>query len=497
MSGGITSNYVVTQTSTRHVEQADQKFARKNDGESLAKAPNQNIEAGTRGAFKSSVSFFKDSLKGFFDAPMGKKLEFLKDRVELRSIQKSEVKEMQRLDRQDASTASERKYSMPKYDVSTASGLLLANPKAPADFRPVVSSFMGSLLKDAATMMKDAEKNGKPITREEAFQKIADTLVLYSSAADFTGFDVDTLRSFANDLKDGGRTEKSAMLNAIIQRFELARTPEEAVKLFKDIALDHSKNAPEQSFLRAARGNDGITQKYVIYGGKSGEILTSSKEVWNQTTSSEEYKTLESEIRKLANTPKMNLTLVEDYGSLSETGKQALAKITREFIGKIVENGVPETLQGVLKGLQEKIIAGGKDVNPKVSQLFVSAFLKNVTPSITDSPTLFTGVDTSDPSVDTKPLTNEEKKLKAELDRKTAAGLASMISATITAVFNSGLEDNKTKTPELSELQTEVILPLSHEVTSMFTKAGMSKHGETERTRISDKHAEVIKNREK
>ncbi|MBS4018140.1 MAG: hypothetical protein KGZ68_07880, partial [Dechloromonas sp.] len=149
MGGSITGNYSVSQTFTRHVEEADQKFARKNEGESLAKAPNQNIETGTRGAFKGSLSFFKESMEGFFDAPFGKKLDFLKDRIELRSIQKSEVKTLQRLDRQDAATTSERNYSMPKYDKATAPSLLLANPKAPSDFRPVISTFMGSLLQDA------------------------------------------------------------------------------------------------------------------------------------------------------------------------------------------------------------------------------------------------------------------------------------------------------------------------------------------------------------
>ena len=231
---GVSGNYSVTQTFTRNVEKADIKFARKHEGESLAKAPNQKIETGTRGAFKSSISFFGDSFKGFFETPFGKKLEFLKDRIELRTIQKGEVATAQRSDRRDVALAGSnvRPFTAPSSnDTAEAMEMLKNRGSGNERLTAQLTVSLGKWLGEAETRAKE---NGTDLKTEMI--RIATSLASNIGDEDFKILHLPQLRDIAAQLRSEFRHEKAALLEEIVGAFGKVLTQEKAVEKFHGTA---------------------------------------------------------------------------------------------------------------------------------------------------------------------------------------------------------------------------------------------------------------------
>lgn len=460
--------------------------------------------------------FFKETMSGLKGKSFAEKIQFIGERIELRKEQKASFKEavadynlslekkayMGSLDRKDAEVAGKEP---PKLNTAQASNWLVLDKYGMLGEK--VSTLMGSFLQDAETMIGDIIKEettgkneGKTFTREQArekaFNKIADSLVLTSTAGDFEDADLKSLNLIAKGLDGEGRKDKAQLLKVIIERFADARKPENAVRLFKDIALEHSKNAGEQSFLRAAGGKDGITQKYLAFGSKANELYESSAPIWTATKNKDDYKTLENDLRGIIekavdekSTASFNMASV--YPRLSEGGKLALGNLVKEFVADLKKNGLPEPLKKSVQELQSKIIEGNVDVGSKVSSLFVSTLLKNSTPVITDNPGLHEGK--SPPKTEKKEtVTREEQIKKVVVNDKLVSTLSSLLSGVLTGCVNGGIADAKINHMALADLQKDVLIPLGREISELFKNAGMSVEGLKARADLIDRHANFI-----
>lgn len=265
---GVSGNYSVTQTFTRNVEKADIKFARKHEGESLAKAPNQNIETGTRGAFKNSLSFLKDSLKGFFESPIGKKLEFLKDRIELRTIQKGEVATAQRSDRRHVALAGNnvRPFTAPSSNDTAEAMVMLKNRGSGSErLAAQLTVSLGKWLGEAEARAKE---NGTDLKTEMI--RIATSLASSINKEDFATLHLPHLREIAAQLKSEFRHDKAEMLERIIGAFSQILTQENAVEKFHDTARTYITEFTKDTkmFWRTndAMGGEAALKSLVAHG---------------------------------------------------------------------------------------------------------------------------------------------------------------------------------------------------------------------------------------
>ena len=237
MSGGVSGNYSVTQTFTRNVEMADVRYARKNDGESLAKAPNQNIETGTRGAFKNSLAFFKDSFAGFFEAPLGKKLDFMKDRIELRSIQKGEVAQQKTADRRDLALVQGKTIRFePPSSNDTAKALGMLKDRGSGNER-LAAQLTVSLGKWVGEAEASAKENGTDLKTE--MKRIAASLASKIGDEDFKILHLPQLRDVAGQLRSEFRHEKADMLEEIVGAFSQVVTQDKAVEKYHGTARSY------------------------------------------------------------------------------------------------------------------------------------------------------------------------------------------------------------------------------------------------------------------
>ncbi|MBS4018141.1 MAG: hypothetical protein KGZ68_07885 [Dechloromonas sp.] len=271
MVGGVSGNYSVTQTFTRNVEQADVRYAKKHDGEKLAKAPNQNIETGTRGAFKNSFSFFAGSFKGFFETPIGKKLEFLKDRIELRSIQKGEVAEQktaQRSDRRDAALAGNagKPFTAPgSNDTAKAMGMLKDRGSGNERLTAQLTVSLGKWVGEAEARAKE---NGTELKTE--MNRIAASLASSINNEDFATLHLPQLREIAAQLKSEFRHDKAELLERIIGAFSEILTQENAVEMFHDTARTYITEFTKDTkmFWRTndATGGEAALKSLVAHG---------------------------------------------------------------------------------------------------------------------------------------------------------------------------------------------------------------------------------------
>jgi hypothetical protein len=230
MVGNVSGNIKVTQTFTRNVEEADRKYAQKHENRNLGSAPNQNIETGTRGAFKSSLSFFKESLKGFFASPMGKKIEFLKDRIELRSIQKSEASQQQRLDRLDAQTTG-RTFVPPNVNNLRAPEVLtIATKKELASLSVTLGSWLSEI---------DSAKVGDVGSK---YTEIAKQLMTNLAPSDWKTLDLPALKRAEAQFRTEGRIEKANFLGAINTALAETVTQTKAEARFGGVANTYIEN---------------------------------------------------------------------------------------------------------------------------------------------------------------------------------------------------------------------------------------------------------------
>lgn len=264
MVGGVSGNYSVTQTYTRNVEEADTKFAQKSGGRNLGMAPNQDIPHGTRGEFKNSLSFFRDSLKGFFEAPLGKKIEFLKDRIELRSIQKSEVSEQRRIEKleiKDFWNAGGLTFDVPAPDTTKARELL-ENRDAKSFGK--LSCALEGWIKEA----KWEAKTQATSLRSE-LGKIADKLTADLSDADWKDLDLPALRKAQAQLRTEGRREKADLLGMITERLGKEFTQTKAEARYHGAVREYIQQyeGGAHDFWRNNSVNDGLELKGLIAHG--------------------------------------------------------------------------------------------------------------------------------------------------------------------------------------------------------------------------------------
>ncbi|MDN2582503.1 hypothetical protein [Aquibium sp. ELW1220] len=223
MVSGVSGNYSVTQTYTRNVEEADFKNAQKT-GFALPKAPNQNVQEGSFGAFKSSLSYFTESLKGFFEAPLGKKIEFLKDRIELRAIQKNEAGQIAPLDRKDVATMSGMRIEHHALQSGSASSMLRSNSDREI---AQLSISLGDWLKEIDGNVK---ASGKSYGVE--LERAAGHVTANLTEQDWAHVDVAGLKKLEGQFRSEGRVAKADLLKAIIGNLEKEFTPEKAEALF-------------------------------------------------------------------------------------------------------------------------------------------------------------------------------------------------------------------------------------------------------------------------
>lgn len=514
MTGEVSRNSIIIQTGNTGGTEATKK------GDLTTPPKPEDVSP-----LKSGLEFFKETMSGLKGKSFMEKIEFIGERIALRKEQKAEHKEqkaefkekmadynlslekkayMESLDRRDAEIAGVKDTKdmtgVPNLSNSTVCSWLVKEANTQG-FGERVSTLMGSLLRDAERIIKEettGKNEGKTFTREQAFGRIADKLMYDSTAVQFDGIDLKALNYIAKGLLGEGRTDKAELLMVIVDKFADARKPENAIKLFKDVALEHGKTAGDQSFLRAAGGKDAITQKFLNYGGKANELLDSTLAIWDKTKGKEAYKTLETDVRsiiqKAVNKGSIeSFNLASVYPMLSEEGKKAVALLVKEFVADVKSNGLPDTLKGAVLELQSKVIEGNIEVGSKVSNLFVSTLLKNATPSITDNPGLHEGSDTKKTLPgETKQLRPEERIKEVIVNDKVSITLATLISGVFTGAMNGGLADGKINTMALANLQKDVLIPLGREISGMLTNVGMSEEGLKFRTDLIDRHAKYL-----
>lgn len=460
---------------------------------------------------KSGLEFFKETMSGLKGKSFMEKIEFIGERIALRKEQKAEFKEkmadynlslekkayMESLDRRDAEVAGVK--DLDTFEKKDQIAWLIKDSKTPAGFGERVSTAIGSLLLEVDKLIEKettGENKGKTFTREQAFVKIADRLVLECTAIQLGEIKPNVLKYIAREMADEGRTDKANLLKIIADKFGDATKPENAVRLFKNTALEHARTAGEMSFLRMAGGNDGITQKFLAFGVKASELMDSSLAIWDKTKEKEAYKTLETDLRSIIRVAvdkksieSFNLTSV--YPQLSEEGKKAVASLVKDFVADLKTNGFPETFKIALNEIQSNVVEGGIDVGSKVSSLFVSSLLKNATPSITNNRGLYTGPETKKEDKKEE-ITNEQVLKEATINDKVANTLATLISGVLTGAVNGGIADAKINTMDLANLQKDVLIPLGREVSVILTTAGMNEEGLKARTDLIDRHEKYI-----
>lgn len=425
---------------------------------------------------KSGLEFFKETMSGLKGKSFGEKIEFIGERITLRKEQKAEYKhslakfaEMKSVERREADAM--RNATAPNSSkVGNASSFLVFDPAKDKgkDLGASASFLIDSLLtrKNGETglteveqIIKDntaGEKNDKTFNKKDAFEVMGRNLALGCSPKELDNFNPKAMRMIAKVWANEGRTEKAELLNAIIDKFEYARDPKNAVANYKQPSLDHAKVAGDKNFLRLAGGSDGTVQKYLKMAGNSETLADNMVPVWTDMKASKEYKTLQEAVSNLLNEGgKPNQ---QNLQKLSKEGVEALGTLTTTFVAKAIEKGVPEELKAVLGELQEAIKKGDTDVGAKIANLFVNAILKNLTPIILDDKGLHPGSDIKD---------------KKEAD-KLASAIATLLQATVTSAFNG---TGKVDDPAQIKFKNEILIPLKANIDEFYKAAGMLPEG--------------------
>lgn len=363
MVGTVSSGLSVTQTYTSNVENADFKNAKKT-GFSLPKAPNQNVQAGSFGEFKSSLSYFKDSLKGFFEAPIGKKLDFLKDRIELRTIQKSEVSQITPLDRRDAAAVSGLRISYPGLQSGSASSMLRCSGGSET---AKLSISLGNWLKEIDGNVKS---NGKSFGVE--LERAAGIVTAHLTDDDWAHVDLPGLRKVEAQFRSEGRVAKADLLKAIIGNLEKEFTPEKVQARFGETARTYISNysGDVRSFWRTTDSGTTAIASLVTHGFKS-------------PFKHEAY----GGMKPLFDIAAKDQTL-QDLGSTESLTKgqtEAIGKLAEQLFGLLEKIEITEGMKAPLEKIAKDIeILRPEDKSSFTRKFFVNAIiLKAVTPEFT------------------------------------------------------------------------------------------------------------------
>jgi hypothetical protein len=367
--GNVSGNYSVTQTFTRNVEQADIKHAKKHEGESLAKAPNQNIETGTRGAFKSSLSFFGDSLKGFFDTPFGKKLQFLKDRIELRSIQKGEVAEQktaERCERRDESLTKGtfRSYQAPSFNET---GKALKVMKDLGDGNPRLFAELGvSLGKWLGEIEGQTKHNGTDMNTEA--NRFAASLASNVGESDFKALNLPRLKDAVAQLRSEHRHEKANLLEKIADALGQVITQDKAVEKFHDTAKTYIQDYKglTQMFWRNNNSDGEKALKSMVTHGFINELGNKINKAMRSDLQSSEFRSID---KRAPHDDVMN-----------EKDAKAIAKFAEKLLHKLESLPVTEQMRTTMEIVRDDIAQlRPEEKNVMTRQFFQNAiFLKGI-----------------------------------------------------------------------------------------------------------------------
>ncbi|MDN2582504.1 hypothetical protein [Aquibium sp. ELW1220] len=369
MVGGVGGNYSVTKTFTRNVEQADVRYAKKHDGEKLAKAPNQNIETGTRGAFKNSFSFFADSFKGFLETPFGKKLDFLKDRIELRSIQKGEVAEQktaQRSDRRDAALAGGKTIKFePPSSKDSAKALEMLKDRGSGNER-LLAQLTVSLGKWVGEAEAKAKENDTDLKTE--MRRIAASLASNIGDEDFKILHLPQLRDIAAQLRSEFRHEKAEMLEEIVGAFSQVVTHDKAVEKYHDTARTYISDfrGEPKMFWRNNQNDGEKALKSLVSHGFTNEL---GNRIGNDMKPMRQTETFRSIDIKPPTHLDLSETQAKDIGRFAESILQKLESFT-------LTEQMKDTLRLVSNDIAE---LRPNEKGPMTRQFFLNAiFLKSV-----------------------------------------------------------------------------------------------------------------------
>ncbi|WP_187968415.1 hypothetical protein [Aquibium microcysteis] len=348
MVGTVSSGISVTQTYTRNVEDADFKNARKT-GFALPKAPNQNVQEGSFGTFKSSLSYFKDSLKGFFEAPLGKKIDFLKDRIELRSIQKNEAGQIAPLDRKDVAMLSGMKIAHHALQNGSASSMLRSSSDTEI---AQLSISLGDWLKEIDANVKT---NGTSFGVE--LERAAGHVTANLTDQDWAHVDVPGLKKLEGQLRFEGRVAKADLLKAIIGNLEKEFTPEKADALFGGKARSYvSEYAGEvHSFWRNATEGSNAMSSLVAQSFKN-------------PLKHEAYGSMKPLLDKAAQIKSM-----KDLGgteSLTKDQAATLGKLAEQLFGVLEKIEITDTMKSPLEKIAKDIQTLRTDDKNSVTQKF-------------------------------------------------------------------------------------------------------------------------------
>ena len=363
MVGTISTGVSVSQTYTSNVENADLKNALKT-GFSLPKAPNQNVQEGSFGAFKSSLSYFKESLKGFFESPMGKKIDFLKDRIELRAIQKNEAAQIAPLDRKDLAAANSTKFSAPGLQSGTASSMLRCSGELET---ARLSTTLGSWLKEVDGNVKS---NGTSFGVE--LERAAGYATANLTDQDWAHVDVPALKKLEGQFRSEGRGAKADLLKAIIGNLEKEFTPEKGEARFGTTVRTYlSEYSGEvNSFWRnATEGSNALSSlvaqsfknpfKHEAYGGMKQSLDVAAKDKSMQNLDSSQ-------------------TLTKDQAA-------AIGKLAEQLFGLLEKIEITEGMKAPLEKIAKEIENRRTDDKSSVTRKFFvnGIILKALTPEFT------------------------------------------------------------------------------------------------------------------
>lgn len=345
MSKTVSGHYGVTQTYTRNVEEADTKFAQKSRGKNMAMAPNQNVPHGTRGDFKSSLSYFKESVKSFFDTSFGKKIEFLKDRIELRSIQKSEVahqRKVEKLDLKDFWGAGGLTFDVP--NPGGPEGRKMLDVSGEKEISQLNCSLDG-WIKEAKW---DAKAEGTALRSE--LGKIAERLASGLTDADWKDLDLPALRNAEAQLRAEGRTDKAELLGMIVDALGKEITQKKAEARFHEPVRQYLANykGGGHEFWRNNNVGDGLELKALVAHGFMNPFKAKAMEQMKPIFEMKEFRNLDGGAERLA-ARLLTKTQAETIGRLADKMFDVLASLDLDFemtstlsmVTKDIENARP------------------------------------------------------------------------------------------------------------------------------------------------------------
>ena len=359
MVGSISGGVQVTQTYTRNVEMADTRQAQKT-GESLPPAPNQNVAGGTRGAFNSSLAFFKESMQGLRDAPLGKKLDFLRDRIELRSMQKQEVARFERLERQDAKDA-------PNGFEVRSSGDREATAAIRSDNRSNKAALSLSLTAWVGEARDRAASEGTSVG--DQFKKIAEGFKGRLTVNDFAEINLKSLHRFEGELRAEGRHDKADLLGEIRRGMSetLTQAEQRYLGTVREYIATFDKDLPE--FWRNNHAGGELEIKAVIQQGFTQPLREKALEVAR---------------------PILEGVILSEDGSnlsarsLTDEQAQQVGRLAEQLLDALYELDLPESMLAPLDKVNSEIAGNRTEDKGEMTRKFMlnALLLKGIVPEL-------------------------------------------------------------------------------------------------------------------